>query len=221
MPLEFAAIKLLIRSGQLHRLTRSERGKLAYEEHKRKISQHWATMADYLLSSKFCLPTTAGPDGKLRADRNHHTKRETLLLVPNDFPYDLETDCRHYVLWKLDGSVALADVDDAVQQLQRLYRMVDYAHWINPGALKSVREIDHAHIVFAVESEEADAVPASAAATTTTEAATAAPAIAAAAVEAEIEGRDSTNDTALERRWNADAGAVDGSPVDMQGHGAR
>ena len=27
-----------------------------------------------------------------------------MLLVPNDFPYDFEPDCVHYVLWKVGGA---------------------------------------------------------------------------------------------------------------------
>jgi len=89
------------------------------------------------------------------------------VLLPNDFPYYIEDGIEHWCLWKLKGRVTNDDIqmakDDLKQMmveanssaqfttnmssLENVDAFVDMLHWINPPHLKSIPDIDHAHIL--------------------------------------------------------------------------
>lgn len=76
------------------------------------------------------------------------------VLVMNDFPYYMKDDIEHWCLWKLGGD----DVDDndmkwAKERLISRNDVVEIMHWINPVHLKSLPDIDHAHIVCLIKKE--------------------------------------------------------------------
>ena len=68
------------------------------------------------------------------------------LIVKNDFPYYLEDEIEHWVLWKL-GDLSESDVDWGIAQLRNKDTYKEILYWINPIHLKSLPDIDHAHIV--------------------------------------------------------------------------
>jgi len=72
-------------------------------------------------------------------------------LRPNEFPYYFEDGIEHWILWKLFDRVTEHDIDAAKQQLKKLKRPngedIKMLHWINPPHLKTIPEIDHAHIL--------------------------------------------------------------------------
>ena len=93
-----------------------------------------------------------------------------VVLCPNDFPYYLPPHVTHWVLWKINGSVTDADIERAEDDLKAgkvVWPLAGEAnccggssgggcspravtatmHWVNPPHLKSLAEIDHAHIL--------------------------------------------------------------------------
>ena len=70
-------------------------------------------------------------------------------LAKNDFPYYMEDGIEHWCLWKLGGGdVNDVDIKWAKEELgQRNDDILEMLHWINPEHLKSLPDIDHAHIV--------------------------------------------------------------------------
>lgn len=84
----------------------------------------------------------------LCVDRSQFPKEAVKRLVENDFSYNFEPNVRHFLLWKLNEAITKADVQLAVNELRETQGLEDYVTWVNPEALKSVPEIDHAHIVF-------------------------------------------------------------------------
>ena len=81
------------------------------------------------------------------------------VLLPNNFPYYLEDGIEHWCLWKLKEPVTEDDIKMAKDDLKfmtindaaitdnKCNVLVDTMHWINPIHLKSVPDIDHAHIL--------------------------------------------------------------------------
>jgi len=86
-------------------------------------------------------------------------------LALNDFPYFVAPGIQHWCLWKLGGggqndkdcttrssNVTEQDIQEAIQLLRdwgatKKMKLVDVLHFVNPPHLKSVKEIDHAHIM--------------------------------------------------------------------------
>jgi len=100
------------------------------------------------------------------------TSSQKVLLL-NDFPYYIQDGIEHWCLWKLKEKVTEEDIRIAKDYLKHSGSavaadnsssgkgsaasdtdphknagvLVDTLHWINPPHLKSVPDIDHAHIL--------------------------------------------------------------------------
>eukprot|EP00923_Selenidium_pygospionis_P058464 GHVN01102611.1.p1 GENE.GHVN01102611.1~~GHVN01102611.1.p1 ORF type:complete len:227 (+),score=53.77 GHVN01102611.1:255-935(+) len=75
-----------------------------------------------------------------------------LRLSLNDFPYYLSPGMEHWCLWKLNGGeLTPIEINKAKQELKRmkseLGELVSTLDFINPIELKTVPEIEHAHIM--------------------------------------------------------------------------
>ncbi|OEU20865.1 hypothetical protein FRACYDRAFT_234497 [Fragilariopsis cylindrus CCMP1102] len=82
----------------------------------------------------------------------------SILLVPNDFPYYVEDNVVHYVLWKYNNSnannniptsITEKEINDAQRILERnpAINATEILYWSNPPHLKSIPEIDHVHFL--------------------------------------------------------------------------
>jgi hypothetical protein len=82
----------------------------------------------------------------------------SIILIPNDFPYYVEDNVVHYVLWKYNNStlnnniptsITEKEIDDAkrILELNPTINATEILHWINPPHLKSIPEIDHVHFL--------------------------------------------------------------------------
>jgi hypothetical protein len=47
------------------------------------------------------------------------------ILIPNDFPYNFESDVGHHVLWKVGGSLTPDDIESACQELRVTHNAID------------------------------------------------------------------------------------------------
>ena len=54
----------------------------------------------------------------------------------------------HYVIWKLGGWVTNEDISDAIEKLRHEIKFSEYIFYINPPHLKSIPDIEHAHVVL-------------------------------------------------------------------------
>jgi hypothetical protein len=134
------------------RLTRSASQQRQYELSKRAILGEWASMVDYVLCTKFFLPSEL-QEGLKRAVRNEgdSTTSPRTALVRNDFPYCFEDSVQHWILWKLGANCTEEDVQKAKNDLQSQLRVQDMLHWVNPPRLQSLPGIDHVHILVLVQ----------------------------------------------------------------------
>uniref|UniRef100_A0A6U5I4V4 Uncharacterized protein n=1 Tax=Corethron hystrix TaxID=216773 RepID=A0A6U5I4V4_9STRA len=146
-------------------VTRSSKARTAY------IREHWASSSDYILCKIFererrlvVRYDVQGNDGAVLP--KHYWEASPRLselvsagtvstrLVPNDFPYYVDRGIDHHVLWKIGGEVSEDDVNCAVETLREgapeddLEGMkMEFMSLINPVHLRSVPEIDYAHIL--------------------------------------------------------------------------
>lgn len=54
----------------------------------------------------------------------------------------------HYVIWKLGGFVTNEDISDSLEKLRSNIQFSDYVFYINPPHLKSIPDIEHAHVIL-------------------------------------------------------------------------
>ncbi len=81
-------------------------------------------------------------------DDDEEGKEPHRLLAKNDFPYFMEDGIEHWCLWKLGSDdVNESDIQWAKDELKKSGDVLETMHWINPVHLKSLPDIDHAHIV--------------------------------------------------------------------------
>jgi Protein of unknown function (DUF3605) len=135
----------------LAKLSRSVKQQTEYQIHTRDLKSKWRDPHHYILHSKFGLEKrlVKGTDGELwETDPPVSTKEPALNLSLNDFPYFTAPGIYHYVLWKIGGDVTDQEIEHACKQIRsELGDVLDFLHWKNPLHLKSLPDIDHAHIL--------------------------------------------------------------------------
>jgi len=57
-------------------------------------------------------------------------------------------DVDHYILWKLNGLITIQDIEEAIETLKNTCHVLNSTYYINPPHLKSIPEIEHAHIII-------------------------------------------------------------------------
>ena len=132
-------------------LSRSVQQQADYEIYKRHILKKWKSVLDHVLVNKLGLERRTDSQGLFYAANNtssSNSGQRPAVLVKNSFPYYTTPEIEHYVLWKLTGGINEQDIANAKLQLAtELADLVDTLHWINPVHVKSLPEIDHAHIL--------------------------------------------------------------------------
>lgn len=91
-------------------------------------------------------PPPSGMQWAAKAPVDNNTSKGKALVL-NDFPYYFEDGVEHWCLWKLGSDVTQEDLDWAIEDLSKRGYFSEFLHWVNPVHLKSLIDIDHAHIV--------------------------------------------------------------------------
>jgi hypothetical protein len=109
------------------------------------------SVEDHIATLAFGLPTEMDPaeGGKLRAvwpiAGAVDGGRVRLVWLDNDFPYALQAGIQHLVLWST-GALDEATLRAAIAARYDAARW-ECAWFVNPPALKSVKRIEHAHVL--------------------------------------------------------------------------
>jgi hypothetical protein len=142
-------LRAVVSAGRLDLLGRSDEQQCAYDAFAADLRLVWHSPSDYLLFSKFGVSYHLDGDGRRRAaNAVSDSDSSRLALVPNDFPYHFEPGIQHFILWKLGGeALKQSEVDDATNTLTSGAAAKDALFWVNPAHLKSVLDIDHAHLI--------------------------------------------------------------------------
>lgn len=132
----------------LARLSRSVEAERRYKREREALLEQYESIYDHILHTKFQFEKRKDEtSGKWKAVPAS-VFNSTTSLVKNDYPYFVESDIEHRVLWKLYSEISKEDVDEAIEELQSRYGdIVDTIWWENPPALKSLPDINHVHIL--------------------------------------------------------------------------
>lgn len=84
-------------------------------------------------------------NNKLAAEESTAIKS---VLVVNDFSYNFEASISHFILWKVGGIIESDEIEVMARQLLHDENASDFATYINPPHLRSILDLDHAHILL-------------------------------------------------------------------------
>lgn len=156
-PLDWKQLKDIVNKKEFYSLTRSIDDEKVYFLYKEHVKRTWKSLYHHVLHHKFQLDKKRIHESMDRRwevvvqniNQENHTQ---IRLLPNDFPYFLSNKIEHWCLWKLKENVTDDDVNVAKEQLVSMTSsshgtIIDFISWINPTYLKSVPDIDHAHIL--------------------------------------------------------------------------
>lgn len=145
--LSYEEAKAIVHQGQLEKLGRSLAQQTEYRTFREKLNGEWASIADYVMVSKLSFRDSVNAQGKRVAVIPDDKENRTILLQ-NDFPYYFTDDVGHYVLWKIGGELLPSEIEAAQAEIRDNLGAVDSTFYINPPTLKSILDIEHAHILF-------------------------------------------------------------------------
>jgi hypothetical protein len=149
--LPFDDIQTLIHQNQLSQLGRNPEQEKLYQRKKIERGNLWESIGDCILHDKFKLDYVINNSGKRIIPRPLPEWTTGLIrTVPNDFPYNFQEDVVHLVLWKIGDPVYENDILKALQELKKTYAFNESCYFINPPHLKSILDIDHAHLILHV-----------------------------------------------------------------------
>jgi len=141
-------------------LYRSLEMQTKYVYHRDVQNEEWESFMDYILHDKFKYEKKRTIDTSENYDEGEYENdnkkwqairpknlQNTRILVPNEFPYHVESNIEHWCLWRLQDNVNDEDIEWALKELAKVDVALDTIHWTNPPHLQSVPEIYHAHIL--------------------------------------------------------------------------
>jgi hypothetical protein len=147
--LTFPEIQTLVHQNQLAQLGRNPQQENLYQRRKKERENLWESLSDCILHDKFKLDYVISPSGKRIIPRPLPEWTNGLIrTVPNDFPYNFHDDVVHLVLWKIGDQVYENDVKSALHELKKTYLFNESCYFINPPHLKSILDVDHAHLIL-------------------------------------------------------------------------
>jgi hypothetical protein len=176
---------------QLFPLSRSFSQEYEYQRRREQIQEQWISVHDFVLCTKFdyekVLVSTEYFNSEVQTENQtdspyhassirrppsgakykavHPVKpvKPIRVLSQNDFPYYLEDQIYHLILWKLHSSITTDDIIWAKEEVANFMKeiapnkkVINILHWTNPPQLKSLPDIDHVHIVCRVSDSNHD-----------------------------------------------------------------
>lgn len=148
--ISFDKVRLAIDTDRLDLLGRSPSQHKTYLDFLASVKREFASISDFVLANRIKMRTEIDASNKIYVPRpfDLNYSGKTFLLL-NDFPYNFSEDVFHFCLWKINDKVSPSDIDKAIDKLKSMQRgsSFEFLSFINPPHLKSIPDIDHAHII--------------------------------------------------------------------------
>mmetsp|Transcript_31508 Transcript_31508/g.30074 ORF Transcript_31508/g.30074 Transcript_31508/m.30074 type:complete len:154 (-) Transcript_31508:554-1015(-) len=137
--------KKIIDDGLLEQLGRSAEQHEKYVCFCEQLKCEWNSVTDYIKVSKLGFEKIILSNEKFAANKSSVNK---VVLVVNDFSYNFEPGISHYILWKIGGILERNEIAEMAVKLLHDENALDFATYVNPPHLKSILDLDHAHILL-------------------------------------------------------------------------
>lgn len=147
--MKFAIAKNFIKRGIYDKFYRDFFVQRSYDIYKMEVLKDWSSMTDKMMHEIF----------GFECDMNENNKKfiknipniATIRLTENEFPYHFSDPVKHHLLWKLGTKISNQDIDHTLKIIKGEFDVLDHAYWENPIELKSVKDLDHAHIISYID----------------------------------------------------------------------
>jgi hypothetical protein len=143
--LNWLETKEIINGGLLEKLGRSAEQNEKYVCFCKQLRCEWNSVSDYIKVSKLGFEKIILSNKKFAADKSSASK---IVLVENDFSYNFESGISHFILWKVGGILESNEILEMAMKLSHDEDAFDFATYVNPPHLKSILDLDHAHILL-------------------------------------------------------------------------
>ena len=147
--LNWQDVKKIIDEGSLEKLGRSNDQQKKYNEFCNQLRVDWESVTDYILVSKLNFKCIISNHGKKVAERSPIVETRTV-ISKNDFSYNFEGGIVHYVIWKTGSDIHSDEIIDAAHDLKSALNATDFITYTNPPHLKSILNLEHAHILLSI-----------------------------------------------------------------------
>ncbi|KAI8371357.1 uncharacterized protein BYT42DRAFT_579960 [Radiomyces spectabilis] len=121
-----------VSTNQIKMIHRSPKVQAEYDQWMKDTLATYGTIEKYLLTNKLHFPPTK--------DDEH----PAVIILPNDFPYSVESGIDHILIW----SQVPLDPNYVEQILEQRYGSEnwEWVYWVNPPEIQSVRKLPHVHV---------------------------------------------------------------------------
>ena len=164
-------VQIITVERNLAKLSRNEKQQLEYERFRQSIREEWLSIYDYILHTKFHFAKVPAYEKEQEQEQeqeqechdNQGKKQKfqasprldeittvSKVLTLNDYPYYLDSNIRHYILWKTVQPITPLEIEETkalLQQHEHQSPVTDILYWINPPSLQSLPGIDHVHFL--------------------------------------------------------------------------
>jgi hypothetical protein len=142
-------IKDIVDSGDLAPLGRSDTQQAVYDDFRSRLNSEWESVSDFVLATKFDIHAEINPSTGKKAARRDEICEDKIVMHRNDFPYHFESGVNHFLIWKIGSQLTAEDVENCVREIwNNTANVKDVITYVNPPHLKSIPDIDHAHILY-------------------------------------------------------------------------
>jgi hypothetical protein len=149
--LTWVRVKKIIEKGELALLGRSDTQQQEYDAFREGLVHEWDSVGDFILHTKFGIGASINLQSSRKYSHRDEITSSRIVVGPNDFPYNFEPGICHVIVWKIGGDLTTEDINECIQQIKNSNAgLRDLAMYINPPALKSIPDVDHAHILYFV-----------------------------------------------------------------------
>lgn len=149
--LSWEDVKEIIQSGNLALLGRSDDQQAMYNAFRTNLKSEWDTVGDYILATKFGLSVVLNHESGKKVSVRQEITEDRIVAAPNDFPYNFENGIHHVILWKVGSDLLAVEIEEFMEKLKSdVDGLKEIVMYVNPPSLKSVLDVDHAHILYKV-----------------------------------------------------------------------
>eukprot|EP00746_Dinoflagellata_sp_MGD_P130720 gnl/MRDRNA2_/MRDRNA2_64612_c0_seq1.p1 gnl/MRDRNA2_/MRDRNA2_64612_c0~~gnl/MRDRNA2_/MRDRNA2_64612_c0_seq1.p1 ORF type:complete len:387 (-),score=59.44 gnl/MRDRNA2_/MRDRNA2_64612_c0_seq1:40-1200(-) len=150
-PLCWSIVVDAVSSGDLDRMgrgmyRRTKAQEESYNLYRKRLLEEWSTIGECLKTVIFGFSSET-ENGKLKSipysDGTHR-----VVWRRNEFPYFLEPGIEHHCIWSHPGKLLTVSRIQEVLQEDCPMDEFEYIWFINPPSMKSVPDVDHAHVLY-------------------------------------------------------------------------